>query len=71
LEAIDVIAEKKVANLSFDKTMLGTITSVIDAETGIYEVSFNISNSRSSAFTAYATEGMEYSVGDNVYVNIP
>ena len=51
--------------------MLGTITSVIDAETGVYKVSFNISNSRTSAFTAYATEGMEYSVGDSVYVNIP
>ena len=68
---MEVIADKKVQNLPFDKTVLCTITEVIDEEAGIYNVSYSVNNSTTSSFTAYAQEGDSYQKDDSVYVNIP
>ena len=68
---MDIIANKKIENLPFDKTILCVITEVTDEEEGIYEVSFSSNQAKATHFTAYAQEGMKYAEGDNVYVNIP
>lgn len=70
---MDIIANKKVENLPFDKTILCTITSVKDKDEGIYEVSANTDSAQAnrSYFQAFAQEGAVYEVGDNVYVNVP
>lgn len=71
LQAMDIIASKKIENLPFDKTILCTITRVVNEDEGEYEVSFSSSQSKTTHFTAFAQEGATYSVDDNVYVNIP
>lgn len=68
---MNVIAEKKISNLQFDKTILCTITDIVDENEGIYEVSFSSSQSKTTHFTAYAQEGVTYAIDDNVYVNVP
>lgn len=68
---MDVIAEKKIQNLPFDKTILCTITKVIDEEAGEYTVSYSSSNANTLSFTAYAQNGDTYDIDDSVYVNIP
>jgi len=68
---MDIIASKKIENLPFDKTILCTITRVVDEDEGEYEVSFSSSQSKTTHFTAFAQEGATYSIDDNVYVNIP
>lgn len=68
---MNVIADKKIQNLPFDKTILCTITKVIDEETGEYTVSYSSSNANTLSFTAYAQNGDTYDIDDNVYVNIP
>ncbi len=68
---MDIIANKKIENLPFDKTILCVITEVTDEEEGIYEVSFSSNQAKATHFTAYAQEGMKYAEGDNVYVNVP
>ena len=71
LEAIDLIAEKKISNLSFDKTILCTVMEVIDEKAGKYLVSFNSDSFKTSSFFAYAQTGAIYEDGDTVYVNVP
>lgn len=68
---MDIIANKKIENLPFDKTILCTITDDINKDEGEYEVSFSGSQSKVTHFTAYAQEGAEYNKNDNVYVNVP
>ena len=68
---MDVIAEKKIQNLPFDKTILCTITKVVDEEAGEYMVSYSSSNANTLSFTAYAQNGDDYDIDDSVYVSIP
>lgn len=68
---MDIIANKKIENLPFDKTILCTITEIEDEDEGIYKVSFSGSQSKVTYFTAYAQEDTFYEIGDNVYVNVP
>lgn len=68
---MDIIANKKIENLPFDKTILCTVKEVIDSEEGIYEVSFSESNAKITHFQAFAQENATYEEGDNVYVNVP
>lgn len=70
---MDIIANKKIENLPFDKTILCTITTIKDKDEGIYEVSANTDSAQAnrSYFQAFAQESATYEVGDNVYVNVP
>lgn len=70
---MDIIANKKIENLPFDKTILCTITAIKDKDEGIYEVSANTDSAQAnrSYFQAFAQEGATYEVGDNVYINVP
>jgi len=38
VEAIDIIAEKKVASANYDKTVIATIKEVVDKTLGKYQV---------------------------------
>ena len=66
LDAIDILAENKVAAVKFDKTVRATITEVVDASIGKYKVKY-----QNSIFFAYALDLKTYSKGVQVYVVIP
>ena len=66
LDAIDILAEDKVAAVKFDKTVRATIDEVVDASIGKYKVKY-----QNSIFFAYALDLKTYSKGVQVYVVIP
>lgn len=63
-EAISTIAEKRIANLKYDKTVICTVTSIDNAKNNLYSVSDG-----SVVFEAQG-DGTQYKVGDNVRVLI-
>ena len=65
-EAIDAIAIKRLENVQFDKTIIGTITDNSRADYGRYQVTTD-NNIR---FTAYS-DIVTYGIGDKVYIRIP
>ena len=65
-DAIDVLINKRVANLQFDKTVRATIKSIEDASIGKYLVQY-----QDSSFYAYSDPDKSYKVGAQVYVEIP
>lgn len=65
-DAIDVLINKRVANLQFDKTVRATIKSIEDASIGKYLVQY-----QDSTFYAYSDPDKSYKVGAQVYVEIP
>ena len=65
LQTIDMLVEKKVRELKFDKTIIGYIVS-IEKEKNSYKVQY-----MDSIFVAYSYNNMSYSPGDCVYVKIP
>lgn len=66
-DAIDVIVNKKITSLNFDKTVQGSILSIIDKKSGQYEVKY-----QDSAFIAYTSSlDTYYTEGDSVYILIP
>ena len=64
-KAIDIIADKQVKAMKFDKTLICTITGDGNAKQGVYIVSDG-----STEFTAYA-EDTTYKVNTKVYVKVP
>ena len=67
LAAIETIAEKTIENVSYDKTVLGTIFRCKDASIGYYLVQY-----QDSIIEAYAADAsVSYSRGTSVYVQIP
>ena len=50
VEAIDIIAEKKVASANYDKTVIATIKEVVDKTLGKYQV-----KQQDSVYQAYST----------------
>lgn len=64
-KAIDILAQKKIDGLQFDKTLVCSIESITNAQKGEYRVTDG-----SSHFLAYS-ENTKYSVGAKVYVNVP
>ena len=66
LDAIDILAENKVAAVKFDKTVRATIDEVVDASIGKYKVKY-----QNSIFFAYALDLKTYGKGVQVYVVIP
>ena len=65
-EAIDAIITKRLENVQFDKTIVGTITDNSRASYGRYQVTTD-NNIR---FTAYS-DIVTYEIGDKVYIRIP
>lgn len=68
LEAIDVMAQAKVDNLKFDKTVIGTIYQISNPTTGEYKVKYE-----DNIFTAWVENSLvnSYKNGTSVFVKIP
>lgn len=66
-QSIDVIVDKKLHQLSFDKSFESDIYSVIDADAGEYRVLYN--GEYLSAFARYPEE--RYKIGERVLVLVP
>lgn len=66
-EAIEIIADKKIAQASFDKTIKAVVNKCLDDTTGKYEIKY-----QDSLFQAYATSSeIKYENGKQVYILIP
>ena len=63
-DAISTIAEKRIANLKYDKTIICTVTNIDNAKNNLYTVSDG-----SVTFEAQGN-GVQYKVGDSVRVLI-
>ena len=63
--AIDLITEKKIQGLEFDRTISATIINADNSNDGEYTVSDG-----SSSFLAYS-ENTNYKVEEQVYVTVP
>lgn len=67
VEAIEIIADKKIAQAGYDKTIKGVVNQVLDKTTGKYEIKY-----QDSLFEAYATNAnINYVKNDVVSVLIP
>lgn len=67
LEAMDIIASKKINQASFDKTIQATIVSCIDASIGKYKIKY-----QDGFFFAFSNNiDITYSNGSSVYVLVP
>ena len=67
LQAIEIIADKKLSQASFDKTIKAVVKEVKDKATGEYIIKY-----QDSEFTAYATSSdLNYAEGEQVYILIP
>lgn len=67
LQAIDIIADKKISQASFDKTIKAVVKEEKDATTGEYLIKY-----QDSEFIAYATSSqVHYQQGEQVYILIP
>lgn len=64
-EAIEVIGNSLLKKVSYDKTIVATITDVKDKKDGKYQCS-----NGTNTFTAYSTK-TDYEKGSSVYVTIP
>ena len=66
-QAIEIIADSKIAKLKFDKTVEAVISSVVNIDTGEYKVSYE-----GNTFVAFASDlTIEYELNDSVYLKIP
>lgn len=67
VQAIQIIADKKIAQAGFDKTIKGVINKVLDKTTGKYQIKY-----QDSLFEAYATSAkIEYVKDQQVSILIP
>ena len=67
LQAIDLLVDKRMGQLRFDKTIQAEIYSIVDLDTGEYQVKY-----AGNVFSAFAQDTTKsFSVGDNVYVTVP
>lgn len=64
LQGIDILVQKRLEELQFDRTIDGVINRVIDAVGGVYEVA-------TATITFTAKGDQRYRKGDRVMVNIP
>ena len=65
-DAVDLLINKRVSSLQFDKTVRATVLSVEDASIGKYRVQY-----QNSIFYAYADPETSYKPKAEVYVEIP
>lgn len=67
LQAVEIIADKKIEELQFDKTIKAKIYSIVDLDTGEYKVRYN-----GNIFSAFANDLKQtYKIDEWVYVNVP
>ena len=67
LDAMELIADKKVAAARYDKTIQATIVSCVDAQAGKYKIKY-----QGNIFYAYSTDtSTTLNNGISVYVNVP
>lgn len=67
LQAMDIIASRRVATANYDKTIQANIVSCVDSSAGKYRVKY-----QDSVFFAYANNTEQiYEKGDAIYVLIP
>lgn len=67
LQAIDIVAEQKLTQLKFDKTIQATIYSIVDVDNGEYKVKYS-----GNIFSAYSSDTTKtYKANDEVYVTVP
>lgn len=66
-QTVDILVDKKLAALQYDKTVMAEIYSIVNLDTGEYKVKY--SGNIVSAFSDDVEK--QYKVGDNVYVTIP
>lgn len=67
LQAIDIVAEQKLTQLKFDKTIQATIYSIVDVDSGEYKVKYS-----GNIFSAYSSDTTKtYKANDEVYVTVP
>lgn len=67
LQAMEIIAQEKLKQLQYDKTIQATIYSIVDADTGEYKVRYN-----GNIFSAFSEDtSKSYSVDDIIYVKVP
>ena len=67
LDAIELIADKKVAAARYDKTIQAIIVSCVDAQAGKYKIKY-----QGNMFYAYSTDtSTTLNNGISVYVNVP
>ena len=66
LDAVDILIDKKISNLPFDKTIRATVVSIENADLLKYKVQY-----QNSTLFAYAVDSnQKYNVDDEVYVQI-
>lgn len=67
LQAIDVVMDKKISELEFDKTIQATIFSIVNLDTGEYKVRYS-----GNIFSAFSNDLTKtYKIDDLVYVVVP
>ena len=67
LQAVDMVVQQRLNDISFDKTILCKIVDDKQKDNGQYTVEYE-----NTKMTAYATEGsQEYKIGRQVYVLVP
>ena len=67
LQAVDIVASKKIASAGYDKTIQATIVSCVDATIGKYKVKY-----QDGFFFAYsANMDTSYSDGSTVFILVP
>ena len=66
-EAVELLVDNKTSELSFDRTFIATIQSLVNLDTGEYKVRYN-----GNIFSAYAEDLQQsFKYGDEVYVIAP
>lgn len=66
LAAIDILADKKIAEAGYDKTVNATIVKCIDATSGKYLVKY-----QDADIVAYSNSDIQYFENDIVYIMVP
>ena len=67
LDAVDILIDKKIANLPYDKTVRATITAIVDESLLKYKVKY-----QNAFLYAYAIDSdQRYEVDDEIYLQIP
>ena len=66
LSAMDIIVDKAINSLKFDKTIIATIIKIENEETGEYRANYE-----GGQFKIYSEGDIIYKEGDSVYVTIP
>lgn len=67
LSAVDILVNEAISKLSYDKTIIAEITSIVNLDSGEYKIKYT--GNIVSAFSSDLEK--QYKVGDSVYVTIP